>query len=91
MSAKAEKAARWFTAKIRELEEDRDTYKDLVGCMVHPDLCDQLQAENEKLRKLVYDLLRPKYDSSIRMTTDEWNARAADILRRANELGIEVD
>lgn len=34
-----------------ELREERDMYRDLVGCMVHPDIPDQLQAENEQLRR----------------------------------------
>lgn len=35
-----------------KLREERDMYRDLVGCMVHPDIPDQLQAENAKLREL---------------------------------------
>lgn len=32
-----------------KLREERDTYRDLVGCMVHPDIPDQLIDENAKL------------------------------------------
>lgn len=53
----AEKAARWYTTRIRELKEERDTYRDIVGCMVHPDVCDQLQAENAKLRSALKALM----------------------------------
>ena len=33
-----------------ELLEERDMYRDLVDCMVHPDVPDQLYAENVELR-----------------------------------------
>ena len=53
---------RFLEGKVRRLErenaklrEERDTYRDLVGCMVHPDIPDQLYAENAKLRELVRD------------------------------------
>ena len=36
--------------------EERDMYRDLVDLMVHPDVCDQLKDENDKLRLLVRDL-----------------------------------
>ena len=41
-----------------ELREERDMYRDLVGCMMHPDIPDQLKAENAKLRELVRDLYK---------------------------------
>lgn len=31
-------------------EEERDMYRDLVDCMVHPDVSDQLYAENVELQ-----------------------------------------
>lgn len=39
-----------------KLQEERDMYRDLVGFMVHPDVPDQLAAENAKLRELVSGL-----------------------------------
>ena len=59
----AEKAASWYTKKIRELEEERDMYRDFVGCISREHsqtlvelsgayfACDQLKEENAKLRK----------------------------------------
>ena len=41
-----------------KLREERDTYRDLVDCMVHPDIPDQLYAENDQLRELVRDMFR---------------------------------
>lgn len=38
-----------------KLREERDTYRDLVDCMVHPDIPDQLAAENAKLREELAD------------------------------------
>ena len=49
------------------------------------------QAENAKLRELVRDALRPKYDDTLRMPPAKWREYDADVLRRARELGIEVD
>lgn len=49
-----------------------------------------LDAENAKLRELLRDDLRPKYDHTLRMTPVEWREYDDDILRRACELGIEV-
>lgn len=37
-------------------ESERDMWRDLVGEMVHPDVCDQLQAENAKLHAELTDL-----------------------------------
>lgn len=52
---------------------------------------DAIDAENAKLRKLVRDALRPKYDHTLRMPPAKWREYDADVLRRACELGIEVD
>lgn len=41
-----------------KLREERDMYRDLVGYMVHPDIPDQLAAENAKLRELCADMWR---------------------------------
>lgn len=43
-------------AENAKLREERDMYRDLVGCMVHPDIPDQLYAENAKLRELMRDM-----------------------------------
>jgi len=39
-------------AEADRLREERDMYRDLVDHMVHPDIPDQLAAENAKLREL---------------------------------------
>ncbi len=49
----ANAAGRWYTARLRELKDERDMYRGLVEMMDHPDLNAQLQAENAKLRELV--------------------------------------
>ena len=41
--------------------------------------------------ELVRDALRPKYDHTLRMPPAKWREYDADVLRRACELGIEVD
>jgi hypothetical protein len=51
---------------------------------------DAQESENAKLRELLRDDLRPKYDHTLRMTPVEWREYDDDILRRACELGIEV-
>lgn len=71
-------------AENAKLREERDMYRDLVGCMVHPDVLDQLYAENSKLRELV-DELYPLADYGA-MDASELD-RAHDLMR---ELGIEV-
>ena len=43
-------------AKNESLRKERDTYRDLVDCMVHPDIPDQLAAENAKLRTQLADV-----------------------------------
>ena len=50
-----------------------------------------LGRENAKLRELVRDALRPKYDNTLRMPPAQWREYDADVLRRARELGVEVD
>ena len=40
-------------AEADRLREERDMYRDLVDHMVHPDIPDQLAAENAKLRELM--------------------------------------
>ena len=51
----------------------------------------ELREQNAKLRELVRDALRPKYDHTLRMPPAKWREYDADVLRRACELGIEVD
>jgi hypothetical protein len=51
---------------------------------------EELLAENAKLRELVRDALRPKYDHTLLMTPVEWREYDDDVLRRVRELGVEV-
>ena len=78
---------RWLCDKVASLEaentelrEERDMYRDLVDCMVHPDIPDQLNAENAKLRELVRGLV---------YATDPLDR--ATLIANAAELGVEVD
>ena len=81
-------SGRWFSAGTVEayvaenakLREERDMYRDLVDLMVHPDVCDQLQSENAKLRELVRNLIRATHP-----------ADRAELIANAAELGVEVD
>lgn len=71
-----------------KLRQQRDTYRDLVGLMDHPDVNAQLLAENAKLRELAHLLL---WGVDNDMPRDEglvWSQKV-DALTR--ELGIEVD
>lgn len=86
----AERAARWYTEKIRELEEERDMYRDLVDCMVHPDVCDQLQAENNKLRKLASDLMTCSRTGDC-LTCEHGRICDLRLDERCRGLGIEVE
>lgn len=54
-------AADRIDAEHAKLREERDTYRDLVGMMDHPDVNAQLQAENDKLRKLVRCLVNAEH------------------------------
>lgn len=47
--------------------------------------------ENAKLREVLHDALRPRYDRTLKMTPREWDAYDEDVLRRTRELGMEVD
>ena len=49
---KAAEIAR-LKAENDRLREERDMYRDLVDCMVHPDIPDQLTAENAELRERI--------------------------------------
>ena len=51
----------------------------------------RLQEENAKLRELVRDALRPKYDHTLLMTPVEWREYDDNVLRRARELRVEVE
>jgi len=70
-------------AENAKLREERDMYRDLVGCMVHPDIPDQLYAENAKLRELCADLY------AIRDRSGTYHVTALQV--RLDELGVEVD
>lgn len=83
-----------------KLREERDMYRDLVDCMVHPDVTDQLAAENAKLRELVRRYV--EYTSQDRCEGCVCKSRCNDgdveecwqlteIRGLARELGIEVD
>ena len=68
-----------------KLREERDTYRDLVDCMVHPDIPDQLYAENAKLRELVRDMWR---GATTRMDFAERHAFCGEFVDRMRELGV---
>lgn len=70
-----------------KLREERDTYRDLVGYMVHPDIPDQLAAENDKLRELVH-AMEPFLCC---MPFASCNTLAANVRKRMSELGMEVE
>ena len=70
-------------------EEERDMYRDLVDCMVHPDVPDQLYAENVKLRELVRDMWRELAVSCAEQVTSHETLRK--VSDRMREFGIEVD
>ena len=81
-------------AENAELREERDTYRDLVGLMDHPDLNVQLQAENDALRELVRHALTfcvngycSEYDGCM-WTVGKSGCSFAD---RAKKLGVEVE
>lgn len=87
-------------AENAKLREERDMYRDLVGCMVHPDIPDQLAAENAKLRELVADMWDgyndPRCEECHLKDTPTCAdcpvcAREALVIDRMRELGIEVD
>ena len=67
------------------------TISDAVEYFMNPQQVGELKDENDKLRELVRDDLRPKYDHTLRMTPVEWREYDDDILRRARELGVEVN
>lgn len=71
-------------AENDKLREERDMYRDLVGCMVHPDVPDQLAAENAKLRELVRDL-RDHIESD-----DGFGVDTGWMLDRMCELGVDA-
>ena len=84
-------------AENARLREERDTYRDLVDCMVHPDIPDQLAAENAKLRELIAGAYKDM-DAWQRViaSSDQWGygkgclerlCRLQDAMR---ELGMEV-
>ena len=77
-----------LAAENAKLREERDTYRDLVGLMDHPDLNVQLQAENAKLRELVRDMWHDgmcECDERGACATCEYG-----YLDRMRELGVEV-
>ena len=87
---------------VKELREETNLSlydcNDMLRCMYRDRELERLSAENAKLqeentelRELVRDDLRPKYDHTLRMTPVEWQEYDDNILRRAHELGVEVD
>jgi len=82
-------------AENAKLREERDMYRDLVGCMVHPDIPDQLYAENAKLRELVRDMMQawwacdnekcPRHDERCE------KGRYCAFDECVRDLGVEVD
>ena len=76
-----------------KLREERDTYRDLVGCMVHPDIPDQLYAENVKLRELVRDMFRDfaNADAELKLRHSRTFMASTIYEPRLRELGVEVD
>ncbi len=65
-------------AENARLRGERDMYRYLVSCMVHPDIPDQLAVENAKLRELLLELYEDQCDSG-----DQWR-----YLDRMRELGV---
>jgi len=74
-----------------KLREERDMYRDLVGCMVHPDIPDQLQAENAKLRELVHELWVscPVHDADCDDCKHKGGRTGCELYDRMRELGVE--
>ena len=70
-----------------ELRTERDTYRDLVGMMDHPDLNVQLSADNTKLRELVRDMWRGAMG---RMDYAERYAFAGEFVDRMRELEVDA-
>lgn len=70
-------------AENAKLREERDMYRDLVDCMVHPDVPDQLAAENDKLRELCGDI----YEMAYHEYPSAFEATFADRMR---ELGVKL-
>ena len=111
MSSRERREIREHTAKVAAMEEqvasletknaklreERDMYRDLVGCMVHPDIPDQLYAENAKLRELVLDM----YKAFMHGNCYRWcefkepcnyiSDGKCQWYDRMRELGVEVD
>ena len=73
-----------------KLREERDMYRDLVGYMVHPDIPDQLHAENVKLRELVRDMYK-SMDMSCQFNHAIPAGTMAHIKNRVIGLGAERD
>lgn len=73
--------------RIVRLEDERDLYSSLVEDMDHPDIANQLRAENAKLKGLVkhlYDYREMYFKTGIYPTDHGMTER------RMSELGIEV-
>ena len=76
-------------AENAKLREERDMYRDLVDHMVHPDIPDQLAAENARLRELVRDMWRDgmcECDERGACATCEYH-----FPDRMSELGVEAE
>lgn len=80
----AEKAARWYTTRIWELEEACDEYADLIHEICDLDAYGKLKAENERLRELT----KRMYAEFQRVFPD---GHRIDFEQNMRELGIEVD
>lgn len=84
-------------AEAERLREERDMYRDLVDCMVHPDIPDQLAAENAKLRELCRDVFaheaidceRCAYGKRCRAHETTCYTAGIIIRKRAHELGAD--
>lgn len=71
-----------------KLRGERDMYRYLVSCVVHPDITDQISVENAKLWELVSDM--GKMLALASWTSVENDEQASQCIYRAEALGIEV-
>lgn len=78
-------------AEADRLREERDMYRDLVDHMVHPDIPDQLAAENAKLRELVRTIYMCSCIQCDRCDYGHGNSCAFDAESELRELRVEVD
>ena len=79
-------------AESKKLREERDMYRDLVDHMVHPDISDQLAAENAKLRETCAEL-REACAELLKMAEShdpEW-LHWPEMYEELRKLGVEVE